>query len=187
MRGARHGGLAALAAAAAILGQMAIARAAPGDPDCDGPPPAAEPGTPAWDQREADNVFCGSQRSGDTAGNPAYQAAATQIQVEHGGPVPEDPFRDPAHLNGVRFRSQAVSFRSASGEARAGILFRPCDGSCHGRPAGLRTFAPPYPAVVIVHGGAASQEMYLWGAEALAEDGYMVLTFQIPEPENAAG
>ncbi len=56
------------------------------------------------------------------------------------------------------------------------MLFRP-----------LRKVAPPYPGVVIVHGGAASQEMYLWGAEALAEDGYMVLTFQIPEPENAGG
>ena len=37
-----------------------------------------------------------------------------------------------------------------------------------------------YPAVVIVHGGAANQEMYLWASEMLAEAGYMVLTFQIP-------
>ena len=67
------------------------------------------------------------------------------------------------------------------------MLFRPCDRSCDGLPAGLRTWAPPYPAVVIVHGGAASQEMYLWAAEALAESGYMVLTFQVPNPENAGG
>jgi dienelactone hydrolase len=33
--------------------------------------------------------------------------------------------------------------------------------------------------VVIMHGGAASQEMYLWAAEGLAEAGYMVLTFSI--------
>ena len=52
-------------------------------------------------------------------------------------------------------------------------------------PAGLRRYRPPYPGVVVVHGGAASQEMYFWGAEGLAEAGYMVLTFQIPEPDNA--
>jgi pimeloyl-ACP methyl ester carboxylesterase len=40
---------------------------------------------------------------------------------------------------------------------------------------------------VIVHGGGANQEMYFWAAEGLAEAGYMVLSFQIPEPDNAAG
>jgi dienelactone hydrolase len=100
--------------------------------------------------------------------------------------VAEDPFRDPARLNGTRFRWETVSFKDPQGGDLPGMLFRPCDASCHDRPAGLKTFSPPYPAVVIVHGGAAQQEMYLWGAEALAEDGYMVLTFQIPEPENAS-
>jgi dienelactone hydrolase len=165
--------LATLAAAALFA---APAHAA-GQPDCDGPPPPAQPGTPDWNQREADNVFCGGQRSVDAQSNPAYGAAATQIQAEHGGPTPEDPFRDPAHLNGKRFRFETVTFKDPSGGTLQGMLFRP-----------LRSkFAPPYPGVVIVHGGAATQEMYLWGSEALAEDGYMVLTFQIPEPQNAAG
>jgi dienelactone hydrolase len=166
--------LATLAAATALF-------TAPGDaagqPDCDGPPPPAQPGTPDWNQREADNVFCGSQRSLDAESNPAYGAAATQIQAEHGGPTPEDPFRDPAHLNGKRFRFETVKFETVGGAERSGMLFRPL----------ARTFKPPYPAVVVVHGGAASQEMYLWGSEALAEDGFMVLSFQIPEPENAGG
>jgi dienelactone hydrolase len=155
--------------------------ATPGEPDCEGPPVADA------QQREADNVFCGSQRSLDAQSNPAYSAAAARVQAEHGGPVAEDPFRDPAELNGRRFRWERVSFKDPSGGVLPGMLFRPCDGSCRERPPGLRSFAPPYPGVVIVHGGAASQEMYLWGAEALAEDGYMVLTFQIPEPQNAAG
>src|SRR4051812_45345735 len=116
MRAARHGGLAALAAAAAILALTGIGRAAPGDPDCDGPPAAAEPGSPAWEQREADNVFCGSQRSRDTAANPAYSAAATELQAEHGEPTPEDPFRDPARLAGHRFRYERISFTNASGD-----------------------------------------------------------------------
>jgi dienelactone hydrolase len=166
--------LAAVAAAALVAAPQAHAA---GEPDCDGPPPAAQPGTPEWNQREADNVFCGSQRSADAQSNPAYQAAAAQIQAEHGAPTPEDPFRDPAHLNGKRFRFETVSFKNQAGEQLPGMLFRPL----------RKSFAPPYPGVVIVHGGAASQEMYLWGAEALAEDGFMVLTFQIPEPENAAG
>jgi dienelactone hydrolase len=162
---------------AAVVTAALFAPQAQAAPDCDGPPPPAQPGTAEWNQREADNVYCGSQRSLDAQGNPAYQAAAAQVQAEHGGPTPEDPFRDPAQLNGKRFRFQTVTFKNKAGEERSGMLFRP-----------LRSrFAPPYPGVVIVHGGAASQEMYLWGAEALAEDGYMVLTFQIPEPENAAG
>jgi dienelactone hydrolase len=162
-------------AAVALLLPPAGARAA--GPDCDGAPAAAQPNTPEWNQREADNVFCGTQRSQDAQSNPAYGAASLQVQAEHGGPVAEDPFRDPAQLNGKRFRFETVSFKTKGGATRSGMLFRP-----------LRArFAPPYPGVVIVHGGAADQEMYLWGAEALAESGYMVLTFQIPEPENAAG
>ena len=169
--------LARLCALGAVALVLTAAPAHAAGPDCDGAPAAAEPGTPAWDQREDDNVFCGSQRSADASSNPAYQAAAAQVQAEHGGPVPEDPFRDPAQLNGKRFRWETVSLPGADGSKLDGMLFRP-----------LATAAsPPYPGVVIVHGGAASQEMYLWGAEALAEDGYMVLTFQIPEPENAAG
>jgi dienelactone hydrolase len=166
--------VAALATAALLTAPHAQAA---GTPDCDGAPPPAQPGSPEWDQREADNVFCGSQRSLDAQSNPAYGAAAAQIQAEHGAPTPEDPFRDPAHLSGKRFRFERVTFRNAAGEERSGMLFRPL----------ASRFKPPYPGVVIVHGGAASQEMYLWGAEALAEDGFMVLTFQIPEPQNAGG
>ena len=150
--------------------------------DCDGPPAAAQPGTPEWDQREADNETCGSQRSADTSANPLFGAAAAA-----NGPTPEDPFRDPAALSGHRFRWERVSFDGGKGADLGGMLFRPCDGSCGDRPAGIGAFAPPYPAVLIVHGGSASQEMYLWGAEALAESGYMVLSFQVPQDENLGG
>jgi dienelactone hydrolase len=177
---------AAAALCLALLAAPAHA-AAPGEPDCDGPAPDAQPGTPQWEQREADNVFCGEQRSRDTAANPAYAAAATQVQAQRGEPVAEDPFRDPDALAGRRFRFERVAFTNGDGQERSGMLFRPCDASCRSPEPGLRAYAPPYPAVVIVHGGAAQQEMYLWGAEALAEAGYMVLTFQVPEPYNAGG
>src|SRR5207248_2500495 len=73
-----------------------------------------------------------------------------------------------------RVRYEHVSFAGPSGQQLTGYLCRP-----------LASDRPPYPGVVIVHGGAANQEMYWWGAEGLAEAGYMVLTFQIPEPDNA--
>jgi hypothetical protein len=51
-------------------------------------------------------------------------------------------------------------------------------------PPGLTPRRPPYPGVVIMHGGAANQEMYWWAAEGLAEAGYMVLTLNIGRTEN---
>src|SRR4051812_30570290 len=103
---------------------MALAAPAQAAPDCDGPPGDADAGTPQWDQREADNVFCGPQRSPDPQATPAYSAAAAQVQAEHGGPVPEDPFRDPDRLAGHRFRYERVSFRNQAGDERSGLLFR---------------------------------------------------------------
>jgi len=157
----------------------------PGGPDCTGPAGDPAPATPAWYQRENDNAWCGEQRFRDTTTNPAFAAAKAQLDARLVTDVPEDPFRDPVLWGGVRFRYQHVSFKSPSGQTLPGYLFRPCDASCHNVPAGLRRYKPRYPGVVIVHGGAANQEMYFWGAEGLAEAGYMVLTFQIPEPDNA--
>lgn len=158
-----------------------------GSPDCDGPVPDAQPGTVAYAQREQDNDSCGEQRVSDTAGNPAFAAAVAELSARHPGELPpeEDPFRDPDALQGVRFRSQPISFTAATGQRLPGRIFRPCDASCGKRPPGVLAPKPRYPGVIVVHGGSANQEMYLWGTEALAEAGYMVLTFQIPEPDNA--
>src|SRR4051812_7814947 len=155
-------------------------------PDCEGPAPDAAPGSAAYAQREQDNDYCGEQRASDTSSNPAFAAAVARLSpVGNGGSPPEeDPFRDPDQLNGKRFRTQVVSFTDARGQRLPGRLFRPCDASCGKRPAGVLAPPAPYPGVVVVHGGSANQEMYLWGSEMLAEAGYMVLTFQIPEPDN---
>ena len=166
---------------------LCVAPAPAAGPDCTGPAGDPQPGSAEWYQREQDNDFCGEQRFNDTSTNPAYAAAKAALDARKGGEVPEDPFRDPDPLNGVRFRYEPVSFSNSSGQELPGMLFRPCDATCHDRPDGLPEYKPPYPGVVIVHGGAASQEMYLWGAEGLAEAGYMVLMFQIPEPDNAGG
>src|SRR3954452_12465478 len=178
--------LAALAVTAAWIG--APATAATPAPDCQGPPGDPPPDTAAWHQREQANDYCGEQRFWDTSTNPAYQAAKARLVARTGRETLEDPFRDPAQLDGVRFRFRQTAFTNSSGQRRDGMLFRPCNrSSCHDHPAELRTYRPPYPGVVIVHGGGASQRMYLWAAEGLAEAGYMVLTFQISEPDNAAG
>lgn len=90
-----------------------------------------------------------------------------------------DPFREPLLWDGSRFRFEEVAVTGAEGQSFPGLLFRPCDRSCRDRPAGLRSHEPPYPGVVVMHGGAASQEPYMWAAEGLAEAGYMVLTLSI--------
>ena len=151
------------------LGLLAIAAApahAAAAPDCDGPPTNPAPGTPAWDQREQDNDYCGEQRAYDTRANPAFASPSFQ-----------DPYRNPVALDGVRFRYRQVSYKDPSGKKIDGAIFRPL----------ASRFRPPYPGVVVVHGGGARQEMYLWGSEALAEAGYMVLTFQVPDEDNTGG
>ena len=171
------------AALAAALLAAAPAAAQPA-PDCTGPPGEPAPGTPEWDQREQDNAYCAGERNADTGSNPAYQAALAEPRPESRATAPMDPFREPTRWHGSRFRFEEVSFAGAEGATRRGLLFRPCDSSCQNRPPGLAAHTPPYPGIVIVHGGAANQEMYLWAAEALAEAGYMVLTFSIGRTED---
>src|SRR3954452_3897624 len=142
-------------------------------PDCTGPASDPAPGTAARQAREQDNDYCGEQHFYDTTSNPAFAAAKAANDARTGGTLQEDPFRDPSQLNGKRFHYQQTAFTNRAGQRLPAALFWP-----------LRA-APPYPGVVIVHGGAATQEMYLWASEGLAEAGYMVLTFQIPEPDNA--
>src|SRR3954452_12386370 len=142
--------------------------------DCTGPASDPAPDTPAWHLREQANDYCGEQRAYDTAANPLFGTKSFAFFAGSGAQKLEDPFRDPAEWLKTRGRYDAISFKTKSGQTLQGAIFRP--------PARKRG---PYPGVLIVHGGAANQEMYLWGSEGLAESGYMVMTFQIPEPENA--
>jgi dienelactone hydrolase len=186
LRVARRTALAVVIGSLLALGATgAAADPAPDPVDCKGPPAAAAPGTPAWYQREAQEAWCGEQRARDTASNPLFHVAGAETVVDNRAVVKEDPMRDPGQLAGKRFRYEKVSIPDpADGRTLSGYLFRPCDHSCSDMPAGLRRFEPPYPAVVVAHGGSADQEMYWWGVEPLAEDGYMVLTFQVPTDQN---
>lgn len=144
------------------------------EPDCVGPVGDARPGSRQWVEREALNAYCGEQRFHDLASNPAYLGAlpgSLASPLTTGDPVRlQDPYRDPIALDGVRFRYDEGSFTDAGGKVVPTAVFRPLTDP---GPDG-------YPAVVITHGGAANQEMYLWASEGLAEAGYLVLTFQVP-------
>ncbi len=135
--------------------------------DCTGPAPDAEPGTPAWHEREAQNAWCATQRELDVHSNPLYSAAQAN-RPQQRATTAMDPMREPTVLAPERFRFDELTITGASGRAYPAMLFRP--------PADV---AGPYPGVVIMHGGAANQEMYLWAAEGLAEAGYMTLTVNL--------
>src|SRR5439155_26821836 len=96
------------------LGLSSPTAAAQTAPDCDGPPGDPPPGSAAWHQREQDNDYCGEQRPEDTSSNPAFATPSFQ-----------DPYRDPAELNGIRFRYQEISFTNKAGQRLDGALFRP--------------------------------------------------------------
>jgi len=174
----------ALLVVVAALAGAAPSLAAPDPLDCAGPAGDPAPGTPDWYARELREVRCGEQRVADTASNPLFAAAGAENTARDGTLYEGDPFRDPSAHAGHRFRYEKVGLTDPEGQELDARLFLPCDSSCTDLPSGLRRFAPPYPAVVVVHGGSANQEMYWWGAEPLAEAGYMVLSFQVPTAEN---
>ena len=156
-----------VAAAVAILVTVsAFAGAAvPSPVDCAGPAPAAEPGTLEWHARDIANMYCAEERHVD---QPAHPVAALPLPG-----VPYDAYREPARHDDVRFRFDALTVAGLEAE-----VYRPCaPGTCPAMPAGLETFAPPYPAVVIVHGGASHKELHWWSSQPLAESGYMVVAF----------
>src|SRR5688500_15276977 len=142
--------------------------------DCTGPARAAQPGSDAWHQREAENAYCATQRNRDTKSSPLYLAANAQRPPSR-ATTAMDPLREPTLHAGRRFRFDELSITGAEGKAYPAMLFRPCDSSCTDMPSGLESVRPPYPGVVIMHGGAATQEMYWWAAEGLAAAGYMAL------------
>lgn len=161
-----------------------VAHAAePAPLDCLGPVQheSPAPGSAEWAQRDADNMACARQRIDDFAGQPA--ALFTP------GKTPAlDAYRNPASHAGKRFRYTEASTPSASGKPIAVEIYRPCAaGTCTGLPAGLKTFEPPYPAVVIVHGGYSSKRLHRSAAQVLAEAGYMTIALETTAPMGTHG
>lgn len=158
-----------LALPVALLLPAAFPAAAQPSPlDCDGPAPEAEPGTAEWLLRDATNLFCAQQRHLDKALHTVITTPPENALA--------DGYRRPALHDGRRFRFARATVTSRSGAALALEIYRPCaPGTCDNRPDALRSFAPPYPAVIVVHGGASRKELHWWASQPLAEAGYFVV------------
>jgi hypothetical protein len=151
---------------AATASGLAATAQAPGEPvDCLDAVHAAAPGTPKWDELNAANAYCARERDQD---KPAHRVLDRT--------APADAYREPSRHDGVRFRYDTTTIGGLAAE-----VYRPCaEGTCPDLPAGLDTFDPPYPAVVIFHGGGANSRLYWWASQPLAEAGYLVVAFDSP-------
>ncbi len=152
--------LAALLVVGAMVGAGAPGVAqVPGSFDCEGPAGDPEPGTVEWQQRDLQNQYCAQQRHLDKLAHPVNLSPPDEPGA--------DVYRDPARHDGVRFRHDTTVVEGLEVE-----LHRPCaEGTCTGMPDQLRTFEPPYPAVVTFHGGLSRKELHWWSSQTLAEAG----------------
>jgi hypothetical protein len=160
---------------------------------------APVPGSPAYMQRDAQNMGAAFGRNLAQLEDPAYlpqfflNAASlygtqvtTQLQdptrpsLTAGSLIPgfaaSNPNRE--HWNGVRGQDLPVTFTASDGAALRGDVFAPLPGARD--PYNGLPLQGPYPGVVIVSGSIqASRDEYTWLAEDLAERGYVVLTFDV--------
>jgi pimeloyl-ACP methyl ester carboxylesterase len=158
------------------LAAPAGARAA--GPDCEGPAPDPQPGTTEWRARDADNMFCAAQRHLDQARHPGSVAPVSAATFGLAPMSLTDAYRVPSRHDNERFRFDQATITSSDGEALPAEVYRPCAvGTCREMPKSLRTFEPPYPAVVVLHGGGSRKELHWWSSQTLAEAGYMVIAF----------
>lgn len=143
-------------------------------PDCLGPAPEAEPNTPAWFARDADNIACAERRLVDSSANRIEDRSSTT-------PL-RDGYRDPAPHTGKRFRFDTATVLNRAGSELPTEIYRPCTAStCTEVPAGVSIANGPYPTIVVVHGGASGKELHRWATQALAEAGYMAIAFDVAE------
>jgi hypothetical protein len=165
-RWARGLALLAIAGVSLVAAPSGTTGQSPDDPvDCLGAVEDAEPGTPQWDELNAANAYCARERDQD---KPAHRVLDRT--------APADAYREPSRHDGVRFRYDTTTIGGLDAE-----VYRPCTaGSCPDLPDGLETFEPPYPAVVVFHGGAANSSLYWWASQPLAETGYLVVAFDSP-------
>ncbi|HEX8075483.1 MAG TPA: hypothetical protein VF545_10930 [Thermoleophilaceae bacterium] len=146
--------------------------------DCEGPAPDAGPGTPEWDSRDDQNMYCAAQRHLDQTAHP-LSGAPFSAETEGLAPASlTDQYREPTRHDGTRFRFEATTITNRAGAALEAEIYRPCaPGSCHGMPSALKTFDPRYPAVIVLHGSGSRKELHWWSSQTLAEAGYMVVAF----------
>ncbi|MEC9408495.1 MAG: hypothetical protein VX549_14610 [Pseudomonadota bacterium] len=139
------------------------------------PAPEAEPMTAAWTERDLQNQACAEARAQEVPLSWSLGLGPDELP----SPV-RDPYRAPAKHDGQRFRFATATVTNRDDEALAAEIYRPCSpSSCTDVPAGLVVAEPPYPAVLIVHGGGSQKELHRWAAQPLAEAGYIAVSFDV--------
>jgi acetyl esterase/lipase len=152
----------------------------PLDEVCLAPAPDAEPGTAAWAERDALNMLCAEQRVLDTAPNA--------VLVDQTPGALRDRIREPEPHDGIRFRYAALTVPNRDGTPLEVDVYRPCSPSaCADVPDGLHDAEGPYPAVVVVHGGAANKDLHRWATQSLAEAGYLTVALNTAESRGTHG
>lgn len=146
--------------------------------DCESPAPNPEPGTAQWYARDANNIYCATERHLDQALHPV---TPLPLSEETFGLAPmslTDAYREPARHEGERFRFRELTITNRDGTALAVEIYRPCaPGTCDEIPDALRTLKPKYPAVIVHHGGGSRKELHWWSSQTLAEAGYLTVAF----------
>ncbi len=125
------------------------------------------PGTPEWDARDQNNIYCAIEGYMNYHTNPA-QEAANAANVAGGSALYRgDPFREPVlRWGGVRGETLQVNWTNNTGRVSDGFLLSP--------PASQ---AGPFPGIIIpCHScfTSAIESGVYWAAEVLAEAGYLV-------------
>jgi len=174
-----------LVLATGIVGPAAFAARVSSADSCTAPPADPALGTAAWTQREVENLACAQQGFDDGLDNPVYLSAFEQMRTAWAGDegrgteVRGDPLRYPSrYWAGTRGTYQQVWISTAGGGRFPAEVFAPlpsCRPPCRKTAKGLEHPKPPYPLVVLEHGGGAFKEMYWQTAEVVAEAGYVVV------------
>src|SRR3954465_15308762 len=185
----------------AVVATAAAVAAAALAPGPHAAPRAPAPGSPEYLARDAQNIAdaYGRQTAPDGQLTPAYglanaqgigpvyarqllaQAATpTRPALSPGMAVPGwnsgNPYR--AGWDGTRGPVTPVTYTDRYGALRRGHAFPPLPGA-HDPYTG-QELTGPFPGVVITTGSVqGSERMYWWLAEALAERGYVVLTYDV--------
>jgi hypothetical protein len=158
-----------------------------------------KPGSPAYIERDVENMDAAFGRSFAQLENPNYlsqfflgatalwlNGLFTQVQnptrpsLTLGTLLPGDAMGNPdrAHWAGTRGQEIPVTFTAADGAELAGDVFAPLPGA-HDPYTGALLHGP-YPGAVIITGSIqADRDDYAWVAEDLAERGYVTMIFDV--------
>jgi dienelactone hydrolase len=143
------------------------------------------PFTPAWYEREAENYAAARGRTTDQLANPAYHQLRAEVCTSGSDPAAcnGDAYRRIDAWDGVRGDVREISFANRYGATLRGQLWSPPRGFTDAVTARRR--ADPFPALIIVSAYGFEHSRYRAFAQGLAEEGYVVLTFD-PQGQGAS-